>query len=305
MAKSIKKHFLVDCPCGSGKAPADCHVDALDGRLRKRMRSLRPPGLMTGYSHERCYLRSTGDCSERLSREHYVSESVLVQLGKTLRVSGMPWQHSGESLDIGISSLAARILCERHNNALSPLDTEAGHFYSILGSALVDLERKTFSRKPKFHLVSGDALELWMLKVACGLYFAVGSQGGVRLSTTHTIDMMKVQRAFFEREWDLRGGLYFCGAAGSSITLANSASIGPLSMASEQRFSGTAISLLGFKFELLFDTVGTNLGPWSGLVRRPNEMILGKAGHQHSIIVTWPPGTPVVTVVMDQTPPRP
>ena len=264
------------------------------------MQSLRPPGPPTGYSHARCYLRDTFDCSERLSREHYVSEAVLVQLGKTLRVSGMPWQQPGETLDAGIGSLTARILCERHNHALSPLDAEAGLFFSVLSRALVDLARKTLSRNPSFHLVSGDALELWMLKVACGLYYSVGAKNGVRLSTTHTIDMMKVRRAFFEREWDARGGLYFSGATGSVMTIANQASFSPLSMEHESRFGGAVASLLGFKVELLFDTKGTNPGAWMGLVRRPTELVLRKAKRRHSIILTWPPGTPEASVVMHQ-----
>ena len=38
-----------------------------------------------------------------------------------------------------------------------------------------DLSRKTLSRRPVFHLVNGDAIELWMLKVFNG-----GIEGLVR-----------------------------------------------------------------------------------------------------------------------------
>lgn len=84
----------------------------------------------------------------------------------------------------------------------------------MLTEALVDLKRRTLSRKPVFHLVGGDALELWLLKVACGLYFAVGAKDRVRLTETHTIDIQKVERAFFARVWDPRAGLYFLGTTG-------------------------------------------------------------------------------------------
>ena len=115
------------CPCGSGKSIASCHLDT-DGRLRRRLRSLRPPGPATGFSHQNCYLRDTHDCSEQISREHYMSKAVLDQLGSTLRVSGMPWLKPGQTLDTSVASLTAKILCKRHNEALSPLDGEAGSF---------------------------------------------------------------------------------------------------------------------------------------------------------------------------------
>jgi hypothetical protein len=67
-----------------------CHLD-FDGHLRTRMQSPSPPGPQTRFSHPSCYLAGTDDCSERISREHYMSKSVLDQLGNTLRVTGMPW----------------------------------------------------------------------------------------------------------------------------------------------------------------------------------------------------------------------
>jgi hypothetical protein len=78
------------CPCGSGKTIINCHL-GLDGRLRKPVPSLRPPGPKTSYAHPGCYLRSTADCSRQISREHYISEAVLEQLGRVLRVSGAAW----------------------------------------------------------------------------------------------------------------------------------------------------------------------------------------------------------------------
>ena len=78
-------------------------------------------------------------------------------------------------------------MCEHvgHNEALSPLDLEAGIFFGALANALTDLNRKTLWRKPVFHLASGEALELWMLKVACGHYFGIGTSNGVRLDQNY------------------------------------------------------------------------------------------------------------------------
>ena len=71
-----------------------CHLD-FDGHLRTRMQSPSPPGPQTRFSHPSCYLAGTDDCSERISREHYMSKSVLDQLGNTLRVTGMPLLNPG------------------------------------------------------------------------------------------------------------------------------------------------------------------------------------------------------------------
>jgi hypothetical protein len=302
-SKSYKKITLrtdMPCPCGSGKAIAVCHLD-IDGRFRKLRPSLHPPGTKAGFSHARCYLRGTCDCSEQISREHYISRSVLEQLGAILRVSGAAWLNPGETLDAMINSLAANILCTRHNAALSPLDTEAGYFFNVLTKALDDLNRKTLSRRPIFHLVNGDALELWMLKVACGLYFSIGTKDREKVAKTHSIDLEKVQRGFFEGRWDEQGGLYFRGAIGSRITVGNQVGLGPLLMDHTLRFGGAVVSLRGFTLQLIFDTRDQTRGPWAGLVKRPSELVLKKRPRQHHIILTWPFGTPEASVMMEET----
>ena len=285
-------------PCGSGKAIASCHLDT-DGRFRKTLDPLQPSSPLTNYSHPGCYLRDTRNCSEQISREHYMSKAVLEQLGSKLRVSGTPWLQPGETVDTSIGSLTAKILCKRHNEALSPLDSEASLFLSILRGALTDLRRKTLSRKPIFHLVNGTALELWMLKVACGLYFAVGAKEGRRISETHTIAMDKVCRTI-QSDWDERGGLYFFGTTGGRVTVADNLGMTPLTDDIARRFSGNRISLHGLTLDCLFDTIGANPGEWSGLVRWPIELVFRRGPRAHHIILTWPRGTPERSITLDE-----
>jgi hypothetical protein len=302
MVKPFKKIRLrIDgpCPCGGGKAIQACHLD-FDGRFRREVPCLRPPGMATGFSHKSCYLRDTRDCSQDISREHYISRSVLEQLGELLRVSGVPWLEPGETFDTLAGSLTAKILCKRHNEALSPLDDEAGRFFSILTGMLIDLNRKTLSRKPMLHLVSGEALELWMLKVACGLYFAVGAKDRVKIAENNTIDMAKVRRAFFDREWDPQAGLYYRGAVGTVIDVADNIGFSPLTMDLDRRFAGAVVSLRGFTLKLIFDTTNVNRSAWSDLVRRPSELVFHKANRRHTIILTWPPGVPEAAVTMTE-----
>ena len=101
-AQNQKKRFVIPvthpCPCGSGLSIAECeHLDPWDNRFRKPVPSLRPPSPNTGYSHSRCYLRATMDCSEKISGEHPMSRSLLVQLGDAVQVSGAHWQSEGET----------------------------------------------------------------------------------------------------------------------------------------------------------------------------------------------------------------
>jgi hypothetical protein len=206
------------CPCRSGWIMASCCLDKSDGKLRKRVKSLQPPSPVTNFAHPKCYLRSTHDCSEDISREHYISANILEQLGSSISVIGFPFLAPNETKSFAIDNLTSKILCRRHNEALSPLDQEAGIFFRELSLSLSDLE-KAPSRTHNIHLASGSALELWMLKTACGMYFSrIAAKDNVRLAGTHTVDEAKITAAFFENKWDDRAGLYFNGHYGSAMT---------------------------------------------------------------------------------------
>jgi hypothetical protein len=78
----------------------------------------------------RCYATVLDDCGGGMSREHYISRSLLeIFTGHTPIVTGFPWQRAGEQLRTTAANLATNVLCETHNNALSPLDERAGEFF--------------------------------------------------------------------------------------------------------------------------------------------------------------------------------
>ena len=105
--------------------------------------------------------------------EPHVSRSVLGQLSEpAVAIEGVHWLSLGERKTVGINNLTANILCGHHNSALSILDTEAGLFLSKIKNIHVGLGRKSLSRKRSISIVSGDALELWILKMACGLFYS-------------------------------------------------------------------------------------------------------------------------------------
>lgn len=63
------------------------------------------------------------------------------------------------------------MLCKRHNEALAELDATAKTFFTALKLMHDDIfDKKTLSRRSKWFLLSGEELELWMLKTALGLF---------------------------------------------------------------------------------------------------------------------------------------
>jgi hypothetical protein len=143
------------CPCGSGRLMINCCLFV--------RRETRPPEPATGYAHQKCFARDLADCSETISREHFISRSILELFGKNgITVSGMPWIPDGEQRRVSPASLTGKMLCERHNHVLSPLDSVAAEFFRFFTDE--------WSGDPvEVFLTRGYDLERWLLKMLCGL----------------------------------------------------------------------------------------------------------------------------------------
>jgi hypothetical protein len=280
-----------------------CCLDANDSRLRKKFKTIKPPPPTTNYSHPNCYLRITNDCSQDISREHYISANVLEQLGeKGIQVTGLPWLKPDEVKRLSVDNLTAKILCKRHNENLSPLDAEAGTFFRFLTSALLTLQRKLASKNSDFYMVSGEALELWLLKTACGWFFSSAAAAqGEALSKTHSMDMEKVRRALFDGVWDGYAGLYYNGTTGTVLTAGGGLKVAPLSK--DNVFAALRVDFQGFEFELIFDTSIAGPGEWGAITRRPTELVLERDGRDQRLVLTWPKGVPEKSVVFSDTTP--
>jgi len=296
------------CPCRSGKRLGECCLQP-DGFLRKRPPTLIPPPPRTGHAQAGCYLSTTMDCSPDLSAEHYMSRSVLEALGNVVAVDGVPWLPRGETKIIAIDSLTAKILCTRHNSALSPLDTEAGAFFKELQAIQRDLPRRSLSRKRSSILLSGETLELWMLKVACGLFYSkIAAANRARLIDDHTFDEELVRRALLRGEWANGCGLYMKSQQGLRIAGANAIAMSPLTALIGKRVVGAGVTVTGLEFEVVFDPVGVNSEQLAreGWGYRPTELYFAIQTRAHSIMLTWPPGTrPRSIRMMNAIVPRP
>jgi hypothetical protein len=235
------------------------------------------------------------DCSPDLSAEHYMSRSVLEALGNTVAIGGVPWLPLGERREIGINKLTAKILCRRHNAALSALDSAGGEFARRVRSIHSDLNRKSLSRKHSLVLMSGEALELWMLKAACGLFYSKNAaRDGTRLIDSHTIDQSLAFDALLRGMWAPRCGLYTRAPKGHIIPVENSVAISPLTAPNEKRVAGAGLIVRGLEFALIFDPAWENFDSLTseGWILRPTELVFASGKRAHSIGLTWLPGTP-------------
>jgi len=120
-----------------------------------------PPDPITGYAHPKCFARSLNDCSKTISREHYISQSILRLFNCTCGLaSGFPWLCPGEQRQVSIESLTGKILCTRHNQALSSLDTVAANFFKFFVT-------QWSASSVEVYLLRGYDLERWFLKMLC------------------------------------------------------------------------------------------------------------------------------------------
>lgn len=122
--------------------------------------------MATGYSNPKCYARILGNCSEKLSGEHFISRGVLKILGNYHKISNVGWfKPETKFKELSINSIKAKILCKKHNELLSYLDDEAKRFFSELFDAFRDYDKYNLYHKAT---INGDYLERWMLKTLLG-----------------------------------------------------------------------------------------------------------------------------------------
>lgn len=250
-----------------------------------------PPAVpVTGYAHPRCYLRLTQNCSAKISGEHFISRAVLEVLGNMVAVDGAPWLPAGESKGIGINKLTAKVLCERHNGPLSPLDANAGEFFRRLLDIHTDMKHRSLSRKRTVWLTSGEALERWMLKAACGFFHSKNaSMDGSILASDHAFNDDLAIRALFRGVWNDGCGLYMQGGPGTTLMTAGAVSLSALTSNSEKRVVGARLVIGGLGFDLLFDNSAFEEDwPPPGLVYRPAELIFENGQREHRIWLSWP-----------------
>jgi hypothetical protein len=264
------------CPClETDRALANCCF--VGGKFVKPPKPTAPPPPKTGYSHANCYARDLHDCDEKLSREHYMSEAVLRYLDARggLRASGFPWQRGSEPQQLPPDAFASRMLCTRHNSALSNLDAMALRL-------LAACDEPAGFRGAFLHLFSGHDIERWLLKVLCGMAVSknLALDTGDAAVPTEWIEMLFDQREFRDQQ-----GLYVCREPGHSVTAPQGVSIRAISNAAG--ISGVGVQLCSYEIVLSMTGFPTRKFDGRAFAFRPFELHTIGDAFEKSVVLSW------------------
>ena len=295
---------FLPCPCHSGQIAGKCCLCA-DGNVRKYVASVRPRPPKTGCSQKGCYLGHTNDCGGGITGEHYVSRAALEQLSEpVVAIDGVHWLPPGEQKVVSINRLTANILCSRHNSALSILDDEGAHFLRTIKNIHASLDSTSLSRKRLVSIVSGEALELWVLKIACGLFYSrLASHERRQIAQDHCVEDSIIAEALFSKRWFSHCGLYMRAAMGQRIAGVNAISMAPATLVTERRYVGVRVWIIGLEFAVMFDPRGTNATQLAaeGWHFRPTDISFRSKQRTHWLILTLPAGVPSRVIEMVAT----
>jgi hypothetical protein len=241
-------------------------------------------------------------CRKTQSKEHLVSRALFDS--KSVRVRGFPWCAT-EPREIGLSSLAANILCSHHNSILSPVDQYGGNALDEFR----EIDRVRRSLPPSGpndpvhqRSVQGALLERWFIKTTINFAQllpndAAWQYGGVPTSQPPEVF---VRAAFGELQLPEPLGLYTPAAIGAEIHTFNGIGFSFLLDASG-RVGGAAFQFLGYRFLLWLSDQrlpdryqqAEGLPPWlSGahILFHPSGFLFDGAGRRRvaELRFSWP-----------------
>jgi len=205
-----------------------------------------------------CWASAIGDCHPEQSREHLVSAGLRGD--GSIDVVGFPWCRH-EPKRVGVASLTAKILCRKHNSALSPLDDAAKKAFAALADATELSNQRNLQRPRKWKVkrfeILGLPLERWFLKTAINLIVANpndviwGLDGGpVGRPPKHLVRIVYGDSAFVEPL-----GLYAAVDVGETMNLSDYVRFAPL-LTDGNRIVAGMFTFRGVRFVLnLYPTI--------------------------------------------------
>jgi hypothetical protein len=280
---SIRKNFKPYdlCPCPSGKkAKFCCWISK--GRWNKdpALVQVRPIPV-EDYAHPKCYASLTKKCSTKITREHFISRNILKELVYDwgVKITGLPWIDYETWELLPTESLASKILCENHNQALSDLDAQMGRFFRTILDFDEDFNRD--APKEELAVFSGEDIEKWMLKTVCAM---VASSQLATQGQKMDVPLKRewVDILYNNHSWPEHWGMYFNVPEDRTINIFKSISVQPWTEAGELK--GVVVSVNEFKFNLI---LGKPENPWACGRYRPRTMIISQKGVKKYIEICW------------------
>ena len=278
-----------ECPCQSGKVFAQCCANTDFKPLYAVTRTPKPK---TGFKKLRCYAAELGDCSKKISREHFLSEGILKILNENndLTVVGLPWLKREEHRKLNPASLVANILCDRHNNVLSPLDAVAIRFFKALDQIEQEFLNEKTACKERVFLFNGHDIERWMLKTLCGFLYS-NNASTLEGETIHwKPNITWLNMLFGTQKFPVGCGIYYEAKIGEKRDLYQGVDFSIL-LNQNDAAGGAIIGLKENKFALVMltpseDKQGTVL---EHSVYRPYQLIFNKEKEPNYkvIVLAW------------------
>ena len=224
----------------------------------------------------KCYAERLGDCSGSISREHYISKSVLDIAGKAVRISGFPWQKLDQKELIGNNSLTANILCKYHNSQLSSLDQNGNKFVSSL-KKIYSQALQGDSFLDEVFTINGTDFELWLLKILCGFFAIIGK---------YEIPDKWINLLFKRETFPNNFGLYIFGEPGNTIWYFNLVRVISVKD-TNNNIAGAKFGIGGIPFLLAFGKPTFHEKGFDHIYR-PQSIKFNKSGKTKEINFIWP-----------------
>lgn len=237
-----------------------------------------------------CYARELGGCSPKISREHYISKSVLLAAGENLAVAGLRFQPANTFQSFGVEAMTAKVLCENHNQALSPLDNEAAQFFTTLRQFDQDLLDSASSVTTET-TIDGAKVERWMLKLLAGLVYG----GLVKKSAALRREVPWLRVLFGFEDWPPGWGFHAVAPDGP-LHAFDGLEVSTRDLGDE--LWAAEIGVAGFGFYL---SLGTPEGMPS-LYHRPSGITMRRADREayKRLTFDWPTGAEIGYVEFTQ-----
>lgn len=285
-----------DCPCGSGNPAERCCLTPRGFAVKQL--STRTCGTVTGLARSGCYASGLQDCSPRLSREHYISESILEVLHQEaredFRISGFPWQPQGGKLSVPPNALTAKVLCERHNSSLSGLDSIALRLFRAF-----DDKDAAHSGRKVLHIFNGHDIERWFLKVLCGL----ASSGNLPFDRPTKTEVLPhwTEILFGFSEFERGQGLYICREIGERLSGPRGVAVGGIGQV--DRLVGISALLCGVEIVLMMEPLQERRLFGRNYLYRPMELYTVGPDFEKSVCFTWegPADHGTISLELEQT----
>jgi hypothetical protein len=206
---------------------------------------------------------------------------------KPVTISGYSWQKRGESKAIGTGQLVSKILCERHNAALSTLDGVAGRFFDYLDR--INDEWTIGDKANHGLLFNGHDLERWILKTLCGYGVSgiLANQGGVRLKGWNPPKHW-VRLLFGLENWKPQCGLYYLIGQPEDVRRTESHIQVRGVFGSDAEIAELAISLLSFLFILMMEPFSPDEHDiQDNIVFRPEQLWFVDGNCLKTLVIRW------------------